>query len=447
MFPLRLALVLCVLLFALVAAGCVMPAAPAAPGQPAGPAGPASLPTLDLSALLAVDFLRSDELGETRARLYRDGRVVLQQPGQPEAVFYLSADEVAQLDAAFEAADFYRKALQEPQAGDPSSAATRYTITRRGLLLEGTLTTHQGAVPAWAEPLIGLLEGLLLVPKPERAQPSPSATAVTPGDIGSLVVLEFRRTGGFAGLNQQVLLRLDGRYSVSQGGAVTTGQLSPEALAELIKALEAAQLDQRAGDYLPANPCCDRFEYEVVYRNPLGTYRVRTVDGEVPAWLQPVLERLVATFLAPPAPAAEPQPTPTEPPAAQPTAPPQPAATETPAATATPLEALLADLAAAGLSVESTGARVVKPYLSVAGLVVRLNGQALQVFEYSDEVALAADVSGLAPDASSANGLPLAWRGTPHFWRRGPLLVLWVGDDPALLAALNRVLGPQIAGG
>lgn len=452
---LRLVLVLCAM--ALVAAGCLVPVAPLTPGGTPPSPGATPLPTLDLSSLLAVDFRRVDSAGETRARLYRDGRVELQQAGRPQITFYLTGDELAQIDAAFEAADFHRQALQMPAADTPPAGAVRYTITRRGLLLESTLNTYAGAVPTWAEPLVGLLEGLLFVPRPDQAQRPSSPESTGRAEAPPPVVLEFRRTGGFAGLNQQALLRLDGSYSVSQMGTVTPGQLSPEALAELIAALEAAHLSERAGDYLPVDPCCDRFEYELVYRNLLGTYRVRTVDGETPPWLQPLLERLVQTFFAAPQ-ASAPLPTPPTveasptvetaiPPTSVPTATPTATAVAPGTAAATPLEALLADLAAAGLTVEPTAVAVAKPYLSASGTVVRVNRQPLQVFQYTDEVVLAADVSGLAPDATSINGVPLAWQGTPHFWRRGPLLVLWVGDDPALLAALRRVLGPQLAGG
>lgn len=36
---------------------------------------------------------------------------------------------------------------------------------------------------------------------------------------------------------------------------------------------------------------------------------------------------------------------------------------------------------------------------------------------------------------------------TPHFYRSGNVIALYVGDDAATLAALERALGPQFAGG
>ena len=39
------------------------------------------------------------------------------------------------------------------------------------------------------------------------------------------------------------------------------------------------------------------------------------------------------------------------------------------------------------------------------------------------------------------------WMATPHFYRRGSLIVLYVGDDVATLQLLRDVAGPQFAGG
>jgi hypothetical protein len=38
------------------------------------------------------------------------------------------------------------------------------------------------------------------------------------------------------------------------------------------------------------------------------------------------------------------------------------------------------------------------------------------------------------------------WVAPPHFFLKGRVLVLYVGSDPAVLAALRAVLGAQVAG-
>lgn len=446
---------------------------------------------VDLSRLLAVDYRRSGGLAgvDDHAQLFRDGRVTLQRRDQPDEVFWLTPDELAQLDAAFEAADFHRSVLLEPNPPAPVPDSLLYAITRRGLLVESTLNTHDTAIPAWAQPLLALLDGLLLTPQPGRSQP-----AATPpgGDQTARLVLVELRLSGAPGADEQILVNLDGSYSVARQGVVTTGQLDGEQLAALLGLLEDAKLQERAAEYLPDDTCCDRMTYELVYRNLMGGYQLRAMEGAVPDWLQPILDAMTTTFLssgpvavAPTSALAAPTATSTraaEGGAATPAAsgtsivaqPPTPTATvaspsATPSPTAEPtatptsitstptpmpaetrpspeLAVFYGELVAQGAVVVPTGARVTKPYLSAPGTLVRINGQPVQVFEYADAALLEAELSGLAPDASSIDGRPLAWQGIPHFWRRGPVLVLWVGDDPAMLELLHSVLGEQIAG-
>jgi hypothetical protein len=82
----------------------------------------------------------------------------------------------------------------------------------------------------------------------------------------------------------------------------------------------------------------------------------------------------------------------------------------------------------------------------VPGRIVQVDGQPVQVFQYADAAALAADVAGLAPSASSIDGRPLVWSAAPHFWRKGGLLALAVSNDQALVELISRVMGPQFAG-
>lgn len=463
-----------------------------APGQEvAAPQPTGALPgfSVDLATLLAVDYRRGGAgAAGDRAQLFRDGHVILERSGQPPVTFWLTPDELAQIDAAFEAADFHRKAQQAQQVAGatppaPAGNGRQLELTRRGLLVQSTLTVDESAVPDWAQPLFAMLDPLLFSPTPDRVQAAPPTPAVEPSQ--RVVLLEFRRNGGLASVDEQLLVNLDGSYSVSRQGTVGSGQLTPEQMAALLRQLESLNLAERQGDYLPADPCCDRFTYELVYRNLMGSYQVRTMDGAVPDWLQPVLDTLQAALIQPlpAASAATPPPavasaqatptaqlppalltqTPVAPPAATATA--APTATSVPAAlstaaptavaapTAAPAGAAafaLADLygalVAQGAAVEPTGARILKPYLSVPGTIVRVNGLPVQLFEYASEAALAADVDGLAADASSIDGTPLTWPATPHFWRRGQVLALAVTDDPALVAALSAVLGPPVAG-
>ena len=116
---------------------------------------------------------------------------------------------------------------------------------------------------------------------------------------------------------------------------------------------------------------------------------------------------------------------------------------------------LVDNLRAAGATVEPAG-EVSQTFFAVPGQAITVNGGTVQVFPYADEAAASAAAAGIAPDGGTIRLTPAAggaarvvsisWVATPHFYRSGPLIVLYVGDDPAVTAVLTAVLGAQIAG-
>ena len=107
---------------------------------------------------------------------------------------------------------------------------------------------------------------------------------------------------------------------------------------------------------------------------------------------------------------------------------------------------LIDSLRAAGAEVEPDGP-MSQVFLSVAGQIIRVNGEDVQVYEYPDEATADADVAQIPPDGTSFRTVMVTWIAPPHFFRTGRLIVLYVGSNTDVLTALESVLGPQFAGG
>lgn len=114
-------------------------------------------------------------------------------------------------------------------------------------------------------------------------------------------------------------------------------------------------------------------------------------------------------------------------------------------------EALVDSLRAAGIPVKAIG--VSNPvWFSPKGAFFGMAGQYVQVFEYEDAAEARADAGKVAAGGDSVAGSSVAGSNMPHgkgptrFYRRGPLIVLLDGDDATLRHALERLLGPPIAG-
>lgn len=94
---------------------------------------------------------------------------------------------------------------------------------------------------------------------------------------------------------------------------------------------------------------------------------------------------------------------------------------------------------------------------SVDARDVTVNGSNIQVWEYEDAAAADTEAALISPDGSSIK-IPInndeqifkicsyAWIAPPHFYKASNLIVLYVGDNQAVIDALETILGPQFAG-
>jgi hypothetical protein len=75
-----------------------------------------------------------------------------------------------------------------------------------------------------------------------------------------------------------------------------------------------------------------------------------------------------------------------------------------------------------------------------------MNGADLQAFEYESAEAMAKEAALVAPDGGSVGTSMVDWIDTPHFYKAGRIIVLYVGSDQAALDLLDKLLGAQFAG-
>ncbi len=102
-------------------------------------------------------------------------------------------------------------------------------------------------------------------------------------------------------------------------------------------------------------------------------------------------------------------------------------------------------LQAVGAQVELDGT-ITQEFFSPLGLIARVNGEDVQVFKYPDAASAQREAESVAPDGSKVGNVSVAWVAAPHFYRFGNLIVLYVGNDEAILQALEKALGAPFAG-
>ncbi len=106
---------------------------------------------------------------------------------------------------------------------------------------------------------------------------------------------------------------------------------------------------------------------------------------------------------------------------------------------------LIDNLRAAGATVEPAG-DISQPFFSVKGNAITVNGENVQVFEYADAATADTEAALVSPDGSSIGTTMVSWVAPPHFYKTSKLIVLYVGDNTAVINVLEDVLGSQFAG-
>jgi hypothetical protein len=117
-------------------------------------------------------------------------------------------------------------------------------------------------------------------------------TAVTPAAASRDQLqspLRFVRSGGFAGLTDQLEIETEGATIVTHhDGSVETGQLTPAQAQELASLLAESGLFD--ADHRFETPGADQFVYTITYNG----HMVTAMDGAIPEELVGVLDLLLA---------------------------------------------------------------------------------------------------------------------------------------------------------
>ncbi|GAA0727634.1 hypothetical protein [Dactylosporangium roseum] len=112
-----------------------------------------------------------------------------------------------------------------------------------------------------------------------------SSAAVPAGDV----LVTFTRQGGIAGVNDRLVVRGDGGYSLQTRGGTRTGKLTAEQLTALKAALAAVDIN-KVPSVNDGGTVADGFTYRIIYNGR----EVVAEDGAIPPALQPVFGALSA---------------------------------------------------------------------------------------------------------------------------------------------------------
>lgn len=103
-------------------------------------------------------------------------------------------------------------------------------------------------------------------------------------------------------------------------------------------------------------------------------------------------------------------------------------------------------LEAAGLEVQP-GEALREPLFETTAGSLMVGEAMIQLFEFADEATAGAAAGTVNATGTIIGTKTIDWVERPHFYRQGKLIVLYAGDDEAILSALQEALGePFVVG-
>ena len=106
---------------------------------------------------------------------------------------------------------------------------------------------------------------------------------------------------------------------------------------------------------------------------------------------------------------------------------------------------LVDKLRGSGAKVEPAG-KLSQPFFKVEAQLIKVNSHDVQVFEYANPAEAEAEATLVSASGSAIGTSMVDWIAAPHFYKRGRLIVLYVGTDAQIINLLESALGAQFAG-
>lgn len=105
----------------------------------------------------------------------------------------------------------------------------------------------------------------------------------------------------------------------------------------------------------------------------------------------------------------------------------------------------ISSLRALGAGAQPTG-EVEQPFFSITGNMIKIHGEDVQLFQFANAATTDAEAAPISRDGMGVSTSKIHWIGSPHFYKKEKLLVLYVGDNHKVLKTLEALLGQQFAG-
>lgn len=85
-----------------------------------------------------------------------------------------------------------------------------------------------------------------------------------------------------------------------------------------------------------------------------------------------------------------------------------------------------------------------KDFFDAPKFEVKINDSKILAYDYEELTTLEKDTSGITENGMVISGTKIAWNKTPHYYKKGELLIIYDGDNSDIINSLNDVFGLEL---
>jgi hypothetical protein len=87
-----------------------------------------------------------------------------------------------------------------------------------------------------------------------------------------------------------------------------------------------------------------------------------------------------------------------------------------------------------------------KAFFNVPSKVISINGDNIHIYEYKNNEEMERDAALISKDGLKIGQSFISWVSTPHFYKKGNIIVRYVGGNKKVTKKLEKIMGQQFAG-
>lgn len=85
-------------------------------------------------------------------------------------------------------------------------------------------------------------------------------------------------------------------------------------------------------------------------------------------------------------------------------------------------------------------------FFSISPIVMEIKGKRIYLYDFKNEKAMEKEAEKVDSGGCSIGNFKISWVSTPHFFKKGSIILQYIGNDKAMVNTFKQIMGTQFAG-